>query len=120
MILDHDDHLIWKEVRGCTQASWRLSDQMRAFALNYESLVSQSVTYAGIELLRQLKKVQNVSEGDEVTDLGPSLKKTTIFFASKYSKLKNEKTQLPFHLTELQKFMLWGSYCETCNKKGMS
>ena len=79
MILDHDDHLIWKEVRGCTQASWRLSDQMRAFALNYESLVSQSVTYAGIELLRQLKKVQNVSEGDEVTDLGPSLKKTTIF-----------------------------------------
>ena len=58
--LDHDDHIypddhcICKEVGGCTQGSRRLPDQMciaASIALNDESSVTQSVIYAGIELL---------------------------------------------------------------------
>ena len=71
-ILDHDElmtihfvrklEVVHKEVGGCTQGSWRLSDQMRIAAsiaqIDDESLthsVTQSVTYVGIELLGQLK-----------------------------------------------------------------
>ena len=58
--------VVHKEVGGCTQGSWRLSDQMRiaaSIALNDESSVTQSLTNVGIELLWQLKtfRVQQIS-----------------------------------------------------------
>ena len=55
---DYDDHGDQEEVGGCTQGSWRLSDQMRAsIALNDESSVTHLVLYVGIKLLWQLKRI---------------------------------------------------------------
>ena len=42
--------VVHNEVGGCTQGSWRLSDQMRiaaSIALNDESSVTQSLTHEG-------------------------------------------------------------------------
>ena len=43
--------VVHKEVEGCTQGSWRLSDQMRiakSITLNDESSVTHSLTHEGM------------------------------------------------------------------------
>ena len=51
---DQGDHYdLVKEVGGCSQANWRLSDQIAQIDNHYS--ISQSIRYVGIELLGQLR-----------------------------------------------------------------
>ena len=88
--------VVHKQVGGYLTRCVRVATSI---ALNYGSLASQSVTYAGIELLRQHKKVQNVQlyipKGGQVTDLGLSLKKATILLCFSIFKTENEKNPAP-------------------------
>ena len=86
--------VVHKQVGGYLTRCTRVA---ASIALNNGSSASQSVTYTGIELLRQHKKVQNVQlyipKGGQVTDLGLSLKKQLFFLC--FSIFKTEKWENP-------------------------
>ena len=61
--LDHDGYRICKEIGGCTQGRWKLSDQMRIAAsisqIDNDGSLTQLLTNVGIEPLGQLKSADS-------------------------------------------------------------